>query len=419
MEYSKKLLPITEVCLNLTEACNFACKYCFTEHHPNFMTLDVAKDTLIWLVENCKIYQKVTGIEKNPSIGFFGGEPTLMWDEIIVPLVEYAEKNNIKCDWGITSNCSLLNKEKIDFLAEHNIPILLSMDGDRKTQNLNRPCKDKNLNSFDMVAKNIPYILEKFPYTTFRGTITAETASELFNNMIYAYNAGFNNCFFIINEFEEWNEKSRHIIENEIAKYCLYFIDCFRVGRPFLRWRPFEQAINKIIAINQTVIDFPKDYEFSRIGLEECQKCGLGSGYGSINYKGDIFACQEVASRNGEKDIFCIGNIYQGGINEQKLNFLRNSYFNRPIDKYNDVDSSKCETCPTKLICIGNVCQVNNYILHKDFSATPDCWCWWSNTLLKAAQYVIQILGNNNNQLFKNYLEMELTGQGGPLEYGS
>lgn len=418
MEYSKELLPITEICLNVTEACNFACKYCFTEHHPNFMTFDVAKDSLLWLVENCKIKEKITGNKVIPHIGFFGGEPTLMWDEIIVPLVNYAKEKQIECSWGITSNCSLLTKEKVDFLTENNIGLLLSMDGYKTTQNINRPCKDKNLNSFELVEKNLPYIIKHFPDTTFRGTITAETSSYLFENILYAASMGFNNCFFIINEFEEWDKQAKKNVQNEIAKYCLYIINAFKNNKPFITLRPFEQAINKIIAINSIIATAPKDKEFETVGNSENQKCGLGSGYGSINYKGDIFACQEVASRQGEKNIFLIGNIYNGGIDEEKLLTLRNNYFNRPIKRYNYNNPKMCENCLQKLVCISNVCQVNNYILYKDFAATPDCWCWWSTLMMQAAQFVMQVLGKNNNERFKKYLEIELTGQGGPLNYG-
>ena len=133
MEYSKDLMPITEICLNVTEACNLACRYCFTEHHPNFMTLQVAKDTAKWLHENAEIASKISEKEIIPTIGFFGGEPTLMWDEIIVPLVLWVENNNWPFTFGITSNCVLMTPDKVDFLCDHHIGLLLSMDGAKAT----------------------------------------------------------------------------------------------------------------------------------------------------------------------------------------------------------------------------------------------------------------------------------------------
>lgn len=413
MEYSKDLMPITEICLNVTEACNLACRYCFTEHHPNFMTLQVAKDTAKWLHENAKIASKISEKEIIPTIGFFGGEPTLMWDEIIVPLVLWVENNNWLFTFGITSNCVLMTPDKVDFLCEHHIGLLLSMDGAKATQDYNRPCKNTNQSSFDIVNQNLDYIAKKMPLTTFRSTITAETAENTFFNIMYAGNKGFNHVFSIINEFEEWTEEQRKIVEKEITKYALYVIDACRQGKDFVKLRPFEQALNKITAINKGIALFP-DKIYDHIGPDDTHRCGLGDGYGSINYKGDIFACQEVASRQGEKSIFHIGNIYTG-IDEDKLSTLRETFINRPLKAFNHLDKEKCKTCPSKLVCNANFCHVNNYILYKNFAEIPDCWCWWNNLMLEAAQFVMQVLGYHKNEFFKDYYLNEISSFGGPL----
>ena len=406
--------PITEVCLNVTEACNLACRYCFTEHNPNYMTLDIAKDAAKWLYNNAQEATKIKGKEVVPTIGFFGGEPTLMWDTIIVPLVNWIKDQNWKFNLGITSNCVLMTQDKVDFLVENNMGLLLSMDGNKNTQDYNRPCKNSIKSSFDIVDKNLDYIAQKLPNTTYRATIIPATAEHLFENLMYAGNKGFANVFAIINEFEEWDEEARKIVEREINKYALYIIDTFRRGEEnFVKLRPFEQAINKIVSINQAVV-FVKDIE--HIGPGDHHRCGLGDGYGSINYKGDIFACQEVASRKGEKDIFYIGNIYDG-INEERLQNLRNSFLNRPQKVFNHLDKNKCIDCPSRFVCNANFCHVNNYILYQNFAEMPDCWCWWNNLLLEKAQMVLEILGYHRNEAFKNYFIDSITQQGGPLHY--
>jgi radical SAM protein with 4Fe4S-binding SPASM domain len=155
----------------------------------------------------------------------------------------------------------------------------------------------------------------------------------------------------------------------------------------------------------------------SIIGPEDFYRCGLGSGYGSINYKGDVFACQEVASRQGEKGIFHIGDIYNG-INEERIMTLRNNFLNRPVKTFNHVDKDKCLTCPSKLVCNANFCQVNNYILYQNFAEVPDCWCWWNNMLLEKAKFVMEVLGYHQNEFFKRYLLNEISSLGGPLHYG-
>lgn len=409
-------LPITDVCLNVTEECNLACKYCFTEHHPNYMTLEVAKDAAKWLYNNAIESSKIQEKEVIPNIGFFGGEPTLMWNSIIIPLISWIEEQGWNFTYGITSNCILMDKDKIDYLLEKNIGLLLSCDGNKYSQDLNRPMKNSTKSSFDELSKNLSYIAEKMPWITFRATITPDVADHLFDNLMFAAKMGFENVFAIINEFEEWDEKSRQKVENELNKYCLYIIDACLKEQNFVKLRPFEQAINKIIAIDTTYAfydNFNEDED--EIGpSDKVSRCGLGNGYGSINYKGDVFSCQEVASRQGEKNIFYIGNIYDG-IDNKKLLELQTKFFDRPIKKYNYEYPEKCKNCISKTVCAANYCQVNNYILHKDFSAVPDCWCWWNNLLIEKAQFIMQVLGFHKNDFFKNYLIKEITSQGGPL----
>ena len=409
IQYGKDLMPITDVCLNVTEACNLNCRYCFTEHHPHMMSLEVAKDAAIWLHENAILATQITGNPVIPTIGFFGGEPTLCWDSVIVPLVEWIEELEWQFNFGITSNCVLMDKEKVDFLCEHKIGLLLSMDGDQPTQDYNRPLKNNlgHEGSFKLVSKNLPYIVEKMPDTTFRATIIPDTAKYLFDNIMYACDAGFETIFAIINELEEWNEEAREVLETEIQKYAVYVIDACRREKQFIRLRPFEQAIQKIINMykHETTICSTCLSCGEKIGPADGSRCGTGDGYGSINYKGDIFACQEVASRQGEKDIFYIGNIYTG-IDETRLLNLRDKFLNRKIKVYNYLDPKKCETCELAPVCQSTFCQVNNYILYKDFSAIPDCWCWWNNLLLQYAKFVMEVMSYHDNDFFKKYIEI-------------
>ena len=415
MEYNKNLLPITDACFNITEACNCICEYCFTEHHPNYMTLDVAKEAATWLYNNAKISSQIQEKEIIPNIGFFGGEPTLMWDSIIVPLVNWIKERQWKFEYGITSNCVLMDKEKVDFLIENNIGLLISMDGDKTTQDMNRPLKNSTQSSFDLVSKNLSYIVEKMPGTMFRSTITAKSAPYFFENLMYAGRMGFNTVFSIINEFEEWPEEARNILEQELDKYCLYVIDACIKQENFVKLRTFEQAINKIIAIDTYLATLEDDEEvLTDLGPREMDRCGLGSGYGSINYKGEIFSCQEVASRQGEKSIFYIGNIYDG-IDFEKISKLRSSFLEREIKYYNSLDKKKCENCFSKMSCRANMCPVNNYILFQDFSINADAWCWWMNMIMKKAMTVMFILGQQENVFFKNYLLQEITMPGGPF----
>ena len=44
----------TCICLNLTDDCNLACKYCFVQQKPHYMTFEVAKDAVEFIMNNHK-----------------------------------------------------------------------------------------------------------------------------------------------------------------------------------------------------------------------------------------------------------------------------------------------------------------------------------------------------------------------------
>lgn len=188
----------TCICLNLTDSCNLACKYCFVQQKPHFMTLDIAKKAVDWVIDNMK-YRT----EEKADITFFGGEPMLMYNDIIIPIVDYIENKYLnKINLSITTNGTLLNKEKIDFLYNHNIYPLLSIDGDKETQNFNRPQRNGE-GSFDLIENNIDYLLKKFPMITFRSTLYQPTVKNTYNNYKYAEKKGFKNIFLCPNAREE------------------------------------------------------------------------------------------------------------------------------------------------------------------------------------------------------------------------
>ena len=79
--------------MNITDDCNLACHYCFVQQKPHYMDLQTAKDAVDFLWNNYQIKKEKKLPTDNPYINFFGGEPTLLWDEIIEPLSIYIRNN--------------------------------------------------------------------------------------------------------------------------------------------------------------------------------------------------------------------------------------------------------------------------------------------------------------------------------------
>lgn len=127
--------PISSCTINLTDDCNFRCKYCFTHHNPRKISLETMKKAVNFLIEE----EKRTGVLREKPIAFFGGEPMLRYEDIIVPFVEWLNVSGLKEKHKIllsmTTNGSLFTDERLKFLSDNNVGILLSVDGDKFTQN--------------------------------------------------------------------------------------------------------------------------------------------------------------------------------------------------------------------------------------------------------------------------------------------
>lgn len=55
-----------------------------------------------------------------------------MLDRLIFPIMEWAEKENLPVKWSMTSNLTLLTKEKLDRLEHFQCGILFSIDGPKE-----------------------------------------------------------------------------------------------------------------------------------------------------------------------------------------------------------------------------------------------------------------------------------------------
>ena len=396
-EYKEEYAWLTNICLNVTDACNLACRYCFVEQHPHYMTLDVAKQAVHFILDNLEKKNDKFNTNERASIAFFGGEPTLMWNEIIEPLTLYIRNNNFPIDLNITTNGTLLNKERIRFMATHKIQPLLSIDGDKDTQEYNRPCRNIQDSSFELVEKNIPTLLEFFPNVTFRATIYANTVENTFNNYIYAIKKGFKNIFLLPDSRHPWTTQQKIQLKQEIDKIYEFIEFCFENNTLPICYdlvnRSLEYVLRHDIKILAQEFTQPKP-------SRELVRCGLGTGMGSIGYDGKIYGCQEQTSKSTD-NIFYIGNIYNGIDREKHISLL--TLYHRP-------QSARCENlqlctnCELLNICTDFCCPSVSYDLYQDFFIDSEIHCLLLKWLFDNSTILMQNLVTCNNKLFEYYL---------------
>ena len=378
------MLPnISSAFLNVTNACNLACRYCFVEQHPEFMPYQVARDAADFLAG---------GADGNrpPSITFFGGEPMLAWDTVIRPLVLYIRDTyGDEYSLNMTTNGTLLTPEILDFLRDHGVGVMISIDGDRETQDYNRPFHGGK-GSHETLSAILPHYLACNPSAVFRSTLIPATAGHLSENVDYAESMGFHSFFLIPNVFEPWDEESRSTVEREMRKVSDRIIDAFASGRQPMSFSTLDDSFQRIVRINR---------ETGCNCTRAEQKCGLGTGpFASVDWKGNLYACQEMVSCKGTGDPFYIGNIYSGP-DEARRNALAARFSAEKIH------GDDCGSCILKHVCDGG-CVANNFMALGDVNAVPDTYCWWLRLVLGEAVYIMNALGEPQaagHEDFRNY----------------
>lgn len=375
---------ISSAMLVVTHSCNLRCRYCFVAKQPACMSYQVAKDTADLLARNA------SKGNSPPSINFFGGEPMLMWDEIIVPLTKYIRQEyGADFQLAITTNGTLFDAHRLAFMKENHFGMLLSVDGAKSTQDYNRPYAS-GTGSFEIVSKWFPQLLYDWPNLTFRMTAIPPTCENLFSDIMFAERSGFKNFFVVPNVFEPWSDEAKATIEQQFGMYSEHYIDSFRQGIIPINYSDLDDAFRSINRINNA----SQNGEF-RVdnSCHACGKCGLGSNrFASVHPNGDIYACQEMTSNEGADSLFYIGNIYTGVSDDHRKN-LCDLFDSRPVSGTN------CAECLYNTICDGG-CVANNYMVTGSVSCLPEMYCWWKQIVLGQAIRIMRTLGNERNELF-------------------
>lgn len=367
------LSNVKHIILNITDDCNLQCKYCFVNFQKTYINFSLCKQIIDLLLLN----------NINREITFFGGEPLMLWDKIIVPTIEYSKKNNAKINFNITTNGTLLDEKKLIYLKENNVSLLLSMDGNKETQNFNRPLKDGK-GSFFLLEKKIDLIKKYLPNTVIRATLFPQTSNFLYENFLYFKSLGFQYCTFCPDEFSDWDDNKINDIKENLQKISSDYLTNKNSNIKFL---PYEDMLD--------IIKEGKNFVYN---YKQCNTCGLNfeNKIICINYEGKIFSCQELSSYNQLKNNpYEIGNIFSGINIKQKENLLKN-YMEHTI---NCNDTKYCNQCRIKNICSLKFCHANSFLKFQNLYTKSKIICIWQNLIYSECERMLfEYLKKINNK---------------------
>ncbi|HWQ20881.1 MAG TPA: radical SAM protein [Methanotrichaceae archaeon] len=270
--------------LILTEGCNLACSYCFEKEMVGYekMSQSVARASVDLLFD-------YSLDEKELHITHFGGEPLLNFP-MVQYVTEYAEEKagllGKSLELSMTSNGILLDESIANYLADHKISVLLSIDGCESTHNRFRIDR-QGRGTFDKVIKGLRVLKRVQPWIGVKMTVMPENVPRLYEDVLGLYDLGVNQ--FIIGHATgvEWSGEGMNAYGEELRRVAQWYRG---ESRQDLKIAEFDH------------LDKASGYFGCRAGRNSI----------SVSANGEISACSKVLSLNNRQLLAKLGDVRHG-----------------------------------------------------------------------------------------------------------
>ena len=339
---------IKALCISIAHDCNLRCQYCFAGQGGYgqwrmLMSFDVARRAVDFLIAH-------SGPREHCELDFFGGEPLMNW-HVVQQTIDYVhkqeKKHGKKIKMSLTTNGLLLDKEKVKYLTDNHISLILSLDGRKEMHDRMRPGVHGE-GTYDEIVKNLQYCVanRKGEEYYVRGTFTRYNMNFT-TDVIDMIDKGFPAVSMepvVGEDTADYSIKEEDLprVKAEYDRLAKLFIAREEEGRPFFFFH-FNMDLWKGPCL-------PK----------RLRGCGAGHEYLAVVPNGDIYPCHQFVGREG----YVIGNVYEGLKNFKMMrDFRMNHVFSKP----------ECVDCWAKFFCSGG-CHANNEAfagdIHKPYHIT-------------------------------------------------
>lgn len=234
-------MTISSFTFIVTDDCNYHCIYCPQKKEKKYIDSEQVKKTSDFLYPL---------LADRSTIGFYGGEPFLCFDEVreAVNYFNYLkQKDSSKKEIGfsITTNGSLLDKKKFEFLHQNRFSVILSFDG--RAHNVSRKSGD-----FELMVANIKKSKE-YPNIdlVLNSVFTPGTVGYLAESIRLFLELGVNENRYVLSTIEEWDDNALVEYEDELLKMIDLLVPNYKKNRsiPVSNLRA-PGTVNQLFACN-------------------------------------------------------------------------------------------------------------------------------------------------------------------------
>lgn len=293
-----RFLPIEaglkSMCLDIAHDCNLSCAYCFASQgsfggEPSLMSKEVGKAAIDYFLDASKN-------RKYLDVDFFGGEPLLAFDTVRSVLL-HAKREGFRRGkefrFTLTTNCTLLDDEKISFLRDHDVSLILSIDGRSEVHDRMRPMRGGQPTHTLVVQRARAAAEAKGGKDYYiRGTYTKHNL-DFDEDVKFLYRQGFRQISLEPAVGQgPWGLTRTDLpaLRESYARLVGFWLDCHRSGDPF-EFYHLNLGLHKGLCRERRVTG-----------------CGAGYEYVAVTPEGEIFPCHQLVGRRE----YSMGDIRNG-----------------------------------------------------------------------------------------------------------
>lgn len=333
--------------LELTSSCNMSCEYCINGVAYNQKDCLISKNLSKEASFNAVDYliNHSQDQVKPLAISFYGGEPILRYPllkEIIIYAKNQASSKGKEMVFSITTNGTLLTREIIEFLIEHSVQLVISLDGPEEINDRFRKLKngDGTYHSIIKILQmikdtNAAYfnLLVRCSVVVMPGANLTELASffnELHVNLIVNYvdTYGLDDAKFRKTTYSDSIESLKNSLTERLLKEGAGILSDTSSHKDF--------SIALLSPMLKRFLEPKPSSQF--MGLGQCIP-GASRLYLSVDRY--FYPCEKLAGHSFAR----IGNI-ETGIDEEKSEYLINQFYETANSKCTGCwISSRCSAC--------------------------------------------------------------------------
>ena len=347
--------------LNLTNRCNLDCRYCFVH---DAVRRGYAKEQDLPIEAGVRALGLLPG---DVNVSFFGGEPLLNW-ETLVGVTEaagdLAVQRNKASRFHVTTNATLVDDDRADYLKRAGFSVLVSIDGPEAVHNAQRPAAEGNSHEQTMLGL---CALKKAGVSAYARATFDDPDTDLAALLGYFRDlrddgliTGVSIEPAVLTEGCGTSDLADDAVDRLAARYheaAEWYAEELQRDKPPLDFAPFRKRLQRLLRPHHVA-----------------SECGAGVGYLTVNPDGAIHSCHK-----GECQI---GHVDTGVDEHLRTPWRDNRFYAR----------AECVSCWARHLC-GGGCRHHRLTLTGELLGSTPAVCRVRRDMLKECLWILAEVG--------------------------